>query len=156
MDHTLAALIWLPARCATSAVKILLEHLERGSGTNSFASRAFALDRGQRRAPCSHTFLTPREWKIGHMGDAPRFFADYYQQTHNRKNRRRVVDDRRRHVRSTSWRCGHLYPVQIVIGPEGERRARCLGCGTLGPSSSDMVTALRALKGSVSRRLQTS
>ncbi len=59
------------------------------------------------------------------------------------------------YAKSANWRCGHLYPVQIVIGPEGERRARCLGCGTLGSASTDVASALRALKGSVSRRLQT-
>jgi hypothetical protein len=61
-----------------------------------------------------------------------------------------------RHAKSVSWRCGHLYPVRIVSEPEGKRRARCLGCGMLGPSSSDVATALRALKGSVSRRLLSS
>ena len=55
------------------------------------------------------------------------------------------------HAKSASWRCRHLYPVLMVIGPEGERRARCLGCGMLGPSSSDVATALRALRRSAAR-----
>jgi len=60
------------------------------------------------------------------------------------------------HAKPVSWRCRHLYPVQIVTEPEGKRRARCLGCGMLGPSSSDVATALCALKESVSRRLRSS
>jgi hypothetical protein len=48
--------------------------------------------------------------------------------------------------KSISWRCRHLYPVQIVIGPGGDRRARCLGCGVMGPSRTDLATARRALQ----------
>jgi hypothetical protein len=54
-------------------------------------------------------------------------------------------------TKSVSWQCRHLYPVLMVTGPEGERRARCLGCGVLGPSRSDLATALRALRNSVAR-----
>jgi len=54
-------------------------------------------------------------------------------------------------TKSTSWRCRHLYPVVVVIGPEDERRARCLGCGTLGPSRTDLAKALRALRESFVR-----
>jgi hypothetical protein len=54
-------------------------------------------------------------------------------------------------TKSVSWRCRHLYPVLMVTGPEGERRARCLGCGMLGPPRSDLATALRALRKSVAR-----
>ena len=55
------------------------------------------------------------------------------------------------HAKSASWQCRHLYPVLIVVGPEGERHARCLGCGMLGPSSSNVATALRALRKSAAR-----
>jgi len=44
------------------------------------------------------------------------------------------------------WRCRHLYPALVVTGPEGERRARCLRCGMLGPSRTDLAKALRALR----------
>jgi hypothetical protein len=54
-------------------------------------------------------------------------------------------------AKSARWRCRHLHPVLIAVGPEGERRARCLGCGMLGPSSSDVATALRALRKSAAR-----
>lgn len=47
---------------------------------------------------------------------------------------------------SISWRCRHLHPVQILTGPGGERRARCLGCGVLGPSRIDLASARRALQ----------
>jgi hypothetical protein len=56
-----------------------------------------------------------------------------------------------RHTKSMSWRCRHLYPVLMVTGPEGERCARCLGCGMLGPSRADLATALCALRESVAR-----
>jgi hypothetical protein len=56
-----------------------------------------------------------------------------------------------RHAKSTSWQCKHLYPVLMVTWPEGQRRARCLGCGMLGPSSSNVATALRALRESAAR-----
>ena len=49
-------------------------------------------------------------------------------------------------AKSMSWRCSHHYPVQIVAGPGDERRARCLGCGVLGPSRTDLATARRALR----------
>jgi hypothetical protein len=55
------------------------------------------------------------------------------------------------YAKSARWRCRHLYPVLIVVGTEGERRARCLGCGMLGPSSSDVATALRALRESAAK-----
>jgi hypothetical protein len=57
--------------------RMLLEGPERDSGGNAPAGRAFTLDRRRRRVPRSHTYLTPKEWKIGHMGDALRLFADY-------------------------------------------------------------------------------
>jgi hypothetical protein len=49
-------------------------------------------------------------------------------------------------TKSTTWRCRHTYPVQMVIGSEGERRARCLGCGKLGPASTGLASALRSLR----------
>lgn len=49
-------------------------------------------------------------------------------------------------TKSTTWRCRHAYPVLIETGPEGERRARCLGCGKLGPSRTGLATALRSLR----------
>jgi len=49
-------------------------------------------------------------------------------------------------TKSISWRCRHLYPVQIVTGPGGGRRAICLGCGVLGPPRPDLATARRALR----------
>jgi hypothetical protein len=44
------------------------------------------------------------------------------------------------------WRCRHLYPVLVVTGPGGERRARCLGCAMLGPWAMDLAGAMRALR----------
>jgi hypothetical protein len=58
-------------------------------------------------------------------------------------------------TKSTSWRCRHAYPVLVVIGPKGERRARCLGCGELGPSRTSSATALRALRESFARPEET-
>ncbi len=49
-------------------------------------------------------------------------------------------------TKSVSWRCRHLYPVLVVTGLEGERRARCVGCGVLGPSRTELAAALRALR----------
>jgi hypothetical protein len=49
-------------------------------------------------------------------------------------------------MKSISWRCRHLYPFEIVTGPGGGRRARCLGCGVLGPPRTDLAMARRALR----------
>lgn len=46
------------------------------------------------------------------------------------------------------WRCRHLYPAWITIGTEDQRRARCMGCGHLGPPRTDLAKALRALRDS--------
>jgi hypothetical protein len=54
-------------------------------------------------------------------------------------------------AKSVNWKCRHLYPILIVTGPEGERRARCLGCGMLGPSRTGLATARRALRESFAR-----
>jgi hypothetical protein len=54
-------------------------------------------------------------------------------------------------TKSVNWKCRHLQPVLIVTGPEGERRARCLGCGMLGPPRNGLATALRGLRESFAR-----
>ena len=54
-------------------------------------------------------------------------------------------------TKSISWRCMHLHPFQIVTGPGVERRARCLGCGMMGPSRADVAAARRALQESFKR-----
>ncbi|MBA4117106.1 MAG: hypothetical protein H0X71_11930 [Rubrobacter sp.] len=46
-------------------------------------------------------------------------------------------------------RCAHLYPVRVVVTEE-LRRARCLGCGMVGPASGSLAGAMRALRVSVS------
>ena len=56
-----------------------------------------------------------------------------------------------RQTKSPGWRCRHLYPVLIVTGSGGERRARCLGCGMSGPSATDLAEAMRALRDSFAR-----
>jgi Cu/Zn superoxide dismutase len=42
-----------------------------------------------------------------------------------------VTEGRERKL--ASWRHRHLYPALVVTGPDGGRRARCLGCGMPGP-----------------------
>jgi hypothetical protein len=54
-------------------------------------------------------------------------------------------------TKSPTWRCRHRYPALVVTGSEGERRARCLGCGMWGPSRTDLAAALRALRESLAR-----
>jgi hypothetical protein len=49
-------------------------------------------------------------------------------------------------TRSANWRCRHLYPAWITIDTENRRRARCLGCGELGPPQTELAKALRALR----------
>jgi hypothetical protein len=53
-------------------------------------------------------------------------------------------------TKAISWQCRHLYPVQIVNEPGGERRARCFGCGVLGPPRTHVAAARRALRESFS------
>jgi hypothetical protein len=53
-----------------------------------------------------------------------------------------------RQVRLSGWRCRHLHPGLVVIGSGGERRVRCLGCGTWGPSATGLAEAMRALRDS--------
>ena len=43
------------------------------------------------------------------------------------------------------WRCDHHYPI-LVEKVGGGRRARCLGCGALGPDREDMEQAMLALR----------
>lgn len=56
-----------------------------------------------------------------------------------------------RQTKLASWRCRHLHPVLMVTGSAGERRARCLGCGMLGPWQTGLATALRTLRESGAR-----
>ena len=47
--------------------------------------------------------------------------------------------------RPIAWRCGHLYPVEVV--PIGEEKhARCLGCGACGPARANTEEAILALR----------
>ncbi len=62
------------------------------------------------------------------------------------ERRLRMVDELR--TRSANWRCRHLYPAWVTTGAENQRRARCLGCGELGPPRTDLSKALRALRDS--------
>ena len=48
--------------------------------------------------------------------------------------------------RPITWRCGHRYPSVVDTTKEGGKRARCLGCGTIGPSRADAAGAMRALR----------
>ena len=45
----------------------------------------------------------------------------------------------------TIWRCAHHYPI-LVDRVEGGRQARCLGCGTSGPTRADAEQAMLALR----------
>jgi hypothetical protein len=49
----------------------------------------------------------------------------------------------------TGWanrRCMHLYPARVTTEKEDRRRARCLGCGQLGPPRMGLAAALSALR----------
>lgn len=46
----------------------------------------------------------------------------------------------------TGWRCGHFYPAMVEATGEGSRRARCLGCGKVGPTRAGAAEAMRALR----------
>jgi len=48
--------------------------------------------------------------------------------------------------RPATWRCGHLYPTVVSTVEGGEKRARCLGCGTTGPLRAGGPEAMRALR----------
>lgn len=56
-------------------------------------------------------------------------------------------------TQSANWRCRHLYPAWVTTGSENQRRARCLGCGELGPPRTDLAKALRALRDTPSSSL---
>ena len=45
------------------------------------------------------------------------------------------------------WRCDHRYPIVVEkVGGGSSRRARCLGCGALGPDREDVEQAMLALR----------
>ena len=48
--------------------------------------------------------------------------------------------------RPTGWRCGHFYPAMVEATGDGNRRARCLGCGKAGPTRAGAAEAMRALR----------
>ena len=45
----------------------------------------------------------------------------------------------------TIWRCDHRYPI-VVEKAGGAERARCLGCGAVGPPRSGAEQAMLALR----------
>jgi hypothetical protein len=45
-----------------------------------------------------------------------------------------------------TWRCGHLYPIVVSDAEGGKKRARCLGCETIGPLRAGAPEAMRALR----------
>ena len=47
--------------------------------------------------------------------------------------------------RPTTWRCRHLYPI-LVEDPGPGKRARCLGCGEVGPVRAEVTGAMWALR----------
>jgi hypothetical protein len=47
--------------------------------------------------------------------------------------------------RPTPWGCAHHYPI-VVDGAVGGRRAKCLGCGSSGPTRADAEQAMLALR----------
>jgi hypothetical protein len=47
--------------------------------------------------------------------------------------------------RPTPWGCAHHYPI-VVDGAVGGRRAKCLGCGSSGPTRADAGQAMLALR----------
>lgn len=49
-------------------------------------------------------------------------------------------------IESTNRRCRHLYPAWVTTDKEDRRRARCLGCGQVGPPRLGLATALSALR----------
>jgi hypothetical protein len=46
------------------------------------------------------------------------------------------------------WECDHHYPIEVVRVStlEGDRRARCLGCGACGPERAGSEEAMLALR----------
>jgi hypothetical protein len=47
--------------------------------------------------------------------------------------------------RPAAWRCRHLYPISVE-GAGGAKRARCLGCGEVGPVRAEVAGAMWALR----------
>ncbi|HEV2743060.1 MAG TPA: hypothetical protein VGV91_07900 [Rubrobacter sp.] len=45
-----------------------------------------------------------------------------------------------------TWRCDHHYPIVVEKAGGRSRRARCLGCGALGPDREDVEHAMLALR----------
>ncbi len=48
-------------------------------------------------------------------------------------------------VKPETWRCDHRYPI-LVERAGGAERARCLGCGAVGPPRSGAGQAMLALR----------
>ena len=45
------------------------------------------------------------------------------------------------------WGCEHRYPIEVAPTGNGEQqRARCLGCGVLGPERENVEQAMLALR----------
>lgn len=51
---------------------------------------------------------------------------------------------------ATTWRCRHLYPISVEGVGRG-KRARCLGCGEVGPVRAEVAGAMWALRGDEAR-----
>jgi hypothetical protein len=49
-------------------------------------------------------------------------------------------------TKAANRRCRHLYPAWVTTDDEDRRRARCLGCGQLGPPQVGLATALSTLR----------
>ncbi len=47
--------------------------------------------------------------------------------------------------RPTPWGCAHHYPIGVDKAVGG-RRAKCLGCGSSGPTRADAEQAMLALR----------
>ncbi len=46
-----------------------------------------------------------------------------------------------------TWRCDHHYPIVVEkVGGGSSRRARCLGCGAVGPERTGAEQAMLALR----------
>ncbi len=45
----------------------------------------------------------------------------------------------------TIWGCAHQYPIEVAR-VEGGRQARCLGCGSSGPTRADAEQAMLVLR----------
>ncbi len=45
-----------------------------------------------------------------------------------------------------TWRCDHHYPIVVDRALGGSRRAKCLGCGSGGPTRAEAEQAMLALR----------